>query len=35
MDKLKNRYPAAKLILLRKVLDEKAIIELERHSKVN
>jgi len=35
MDKLKGRYPAAKLVLLRKILDEKAIVELERHSQVS
>ena len=34
MEKLKKAYPAARLTLLRKVLDEKAIISLERHSQV-
>ncbi|KAF5830532.1 hypothetical protein DUNSADRAFT_14383 [Dunaliella salina] len=35
MDKLKGRYPAAKLVTLRNILDEKAIVELERHSQIS
>lgn len=34
MEKLMRLYPVAKVILPRDVLDERAIIQLERHSKV-